>query len=169
MATDTADTAGSHGVTVEEDPEPPAPDAVFAVVNPLMKAILRSPLHGLVSGSLLTLEFTGRKSGDTYRTPVGYTRFGDTLYLFTHSPWWHNFEEPAEVVVRLEGERRTGMATAYPDPEEVAERVLRVIESEGVEVTRRIGLEIEGEGVPEEGAIVAAVEETVAIEIELTG
>lgn len=156
----------TDGIRVEENPEPPAPDAAFAVINPLLKLLLRSPFQGLVSDALLILEYTGRRSGDTYRLPVGYTQFEDTLYLFTHSGWWHNFEEPAEVSVRLRGERRTGTATAFPDPEAVAERLERVIEAEGVDVAQRLGFEIDG-GIPDAATLAEAVDETVAVEIVL--
>ena len=165
MADDTAQ-RGESGARVTENPDPPLPDAVFSVVNPVMKHLLASPLHGLLDDSLLTIEFTGRKSGATYRTPVGYTQFDDTLVVFTHSPWWHNFEDPQRVTVRLRGTRRAGTATAYDDPEAVAERVRRVIDAEGVEVASRVGLDIEG-GIPDEETLAAAIDQTVAIEIAL--
>ena len=41
------------------------------IVNKTMKLILRSPMHGVVSKSMLLISFTGRKSGKTYTTPVG--------------------------------------------------------------------------------------------------
>jgi hypothetical protein len=36
-----------------------------------MRALLRSPLHGLLSGMLMLLSYTGRKSGRTYTIPIG--------------------------------------------------------------------------------------------------
>jgi len=39
-------------------------------VNQAMQTILRSPLHGMVSSTVLLITFTGRKSGNTYTTPV---------------------------------------------------------------------------------------------------
>ena len=41
--------------------------------NPLMKWLLRSPLHGVVSKMYLLVTFTGRKSGTVYSTPVEYS------------------------------------------------------------------------------------------------
>jgi len=41
-------------------------------LNPLMRALLRSPLHGLLSGMLMLLSYTGRKSGKVYTIPIGY-------------------------------------------------------------------------------------------------
>jgi len=42
--------------------------------NPLVSAILRSPLHPLMSGAYVIVTFTGRRSGAMYSTPVQYTR-----------------------------------------------------------------------------------------------
>jgi hypothetical protein len=49
--------------------------------NGFMRAILRSPLHGLVSNNVILITFTGRKSGNTYTMPVNYVRDGDALII----------------------------------------------------------------------------------------
>ena len=51
--------------------------------NPLMLWLLRSPLHGVVSSMYMVVNFTGRKSGKAYSTPVEYWQDGDTLMFFT--------------------------------------------------------------------------------------
>ena len=35
----------------------------YKIANPIVKTLLRSPLHNIASGSLTLLHFTGRKSG----------------------------------------------------------------------------------------------------------
>ena len=42
--------------------------------NPFMKAILRSPLHGMISGSTMIVTVTGRKSGKRISPPANYRR-----------------------------------------------------------------------------------------------
>ena len=49
--------------------------------NRVVVALLDSPLHMILSGSMAVIEYTGRKSGKTYRVPVEYVRDGDTLDL----------------------------------------------------------------------------------------
>jgi hypothetical protein len=44
---------------------------IGAFVNKSMKIILCSPLHRVLSQTLLLITFTGRKSGKTYATPLG--------------------------------------------------------------------------------------------------
>ncbi len=73
--------------------------------NPLMKWLLRSPLHGLVSRMYPLITFTGRKSGAIYTTPVQYAQDGDTLYIITSEgyTWWKNLRGGADVRIHLRG------------------------------------------------------------------
>ena len=83
------------------------------LVNPVIRGLLRSPLHGLVSGNIAILHFTGRKSGRALSTPLSYTREGDTVRLLSsqNTRWWHNFRgDDARVEIELAGERHHGAA-----------------------------------------------------------
>jgi deazaflavin-dependent oxidoreductase (nitroreductase family) len=81
--------------------------------NRFMPWLLRSRLHRLVSGSILLITFTGRKSGQTYTTPVQYMQQGSTLTVFTQRRrvWWKNLRGGAPVTLLLRGQPR--QATAY--------------------------------------------------------
>ncbi len=60
------------------------------VVNKFPALLLRSPLHGLIIGSVLLITFNGCKSGKKYTTPITCLREGDTVLMTTDSPWWKN-------------------------------------------------------------------------------
>ena len=45
-------------------------------VNPVVRAVLRSRAHRLLSGSFLLLEYTGRRTRNRYVLPVGYVPSG---------------------------------------------------------------------------------------------
>jgi deazaflavin-dependent oxidoreductase (nitroreductase family) len=79
------------------------------LVNRAMKLVLRSPLHGMVSKTILLITFTGRKSGKTYTTPVSYSQSGDQLTLFTHAGWWKNLPAGTTVSLRLRGRDLQGL------------------------------------------------------------
>jgi len=72
-------------------------------VNSAMKLVLRSPVHGMVSKSILLITFTGRKSGKIYTTPVSYSQRDDQVYIFTHADWWKNLRNGAPVTLRIRG------------------------------------------------------------------
>ena len=78
------------------------------LVNPVVRAVLRSPLHRLLGRSLLLLAYTGRRSGRSYVLPVVYARAGDDLVIVAgehrSKTSWRNFgEDPQEVRVLLSG------------------------------------------------------------------
>ena len=79
-------------------------------VNSGMKFVLRSPVHGVVSKTVLLITFTGRKSGKTYTTPVDYSQDGDQVYIFTHADWWKNLQGWAPVRLRIRGQEFQGVA-----------------------------------------------------------
>jgi deazaflavin-dependent oxidoreductase (nitroreductase family) len=84
--------------------------AVPPYVNSAMKFVLRSPLHGMVSKTVLLISFTGRKSGKTYTTPVSYSQDRDQVTIFTHADWWKNLRGGAPVTLRIRGRDLRGVA-----------------------------------------------------------
>jgi deazaflavin-dependent oxidoreductase (nitroreductase family) len=80
------------------------------IVNRAMKFVLRSPVHGMVSKSVLLITFTGRKSGKTYTTPVSYSQHDGQVTVFTHADWWKNLRGGASVTLRLRGMELQGLA-----------------------------------------------------------
>ena len=86
--------------------------------NAIVSAVLRTPLlHRLISGQILLLTFTGRKSGKHYTTPVGYIQEAKTVTILTKwfRPWWRNFQETTPVEVRIQGRIFQGKAKALTD------------------------------------------------------
>src|SRR5437870_13848474 len=93
-------------------------DSIMSMLNPVIGAVLRSPLHRLVSPGLLLLTVTERRTGRRYSIPVGYQRDGDDLVVMVSEArskqWWRNYEEPAPIEMRLRGEQRSGVAERVP-------------------------------------------------------
>lgn len=86
------------------------------LVNPVVVAVLRSPLHRLLSGALILITYRGRRTGRERTIPVMYAEDGDRLIVFVGDApakqWWRNLRGGAPVEVRLRGARRSGLATA---------------------------------------------------------
>jgi deazaflavin-dependent oxidoreductase (nitroreductase family) len=89
-------------------------DTVISRLNPVVRALLRSRLHFLVSSGLALLTITGRRTGRRYSIPVGYQRDGDDLVVMVsearRKQWWRNYSEPGTVQVRLRGKEWSGRA-----------------------------------------------------------
>lgn len=100
-------------------------DRFFTRLNPVILWLLGSPLHAVASGQLMSLSYTGRRSGRRITLPVGYQRTADRIdVLVSKAPrkqWWRNFREPAAVELRVRGRRLRGLARLV-DPSEPAFR-----------------------------------------------
>jgi len=127
--------------TASQGMQPPIPKLMYLVVNPLLKFILRSPLHGVLSDKLMVLAFNGRKSGKQFSTPVGYTRLPNgTLMLFTNSNWWKNLQSDPVIHLRLQGQERQARAEICQDTTLIAQFINQMIEGRGVKMSDRMGL-----------------------------
>jgi hypothetical protein len=82
--------------------------------NGLVLAVLRSPAHRLLSGMVIELRYTGRRTGREYVLPVQYAGTGQRLVVrpqaVQRSTWWRNFHTPTPVTVRLAGRIRPATA-----------------------------------------------------------
>lgn len=89
--------------------------------NSLMKWALTVPgLQSTIGQQVAILSFEGRRSGKTYAIPVSYHRREDVVTIVTKRlrKWWHNFESPIEVRLRLAGRDYEGKAEIVSDPNE---------------------------------------------------
>jgi hypothetical protein len=84
--------------------------------NPLVSGVLRSRAHRLLSGSLIVLEYQGRKTGRTFAIPLRYAEVADRLLVAlavepAGKRWWRAFIEPRRAVVLHIGSRRVVVGT----------------------------------------------------------
>ncbi|WP_328392440.1 hypothetical protein [Nocardia sp. NBC_00416] len=84
-------------------------------------ALLDVPLLGpLLGKGFVEIEYVGRKSGRTFRTPVNYLKKDGELVIGVAMPdkksWWRNFlGEGAPILLHLRDGDRAGHATAQRD------------------------------------------------------
>jgi hypothetical protein len=141
--------------------------SLFKLLNPIMKAILRSPLHGILSRQIMIITFTGRRSGKKFSTPVSYRQDGDIVLCATHSTWWRNIGDGAPVTLCIKGKDRRGIAVAIADDQtrkaELLHTLLQAIPSDAA----FYGIKLDENSVPIMDDVERAAEEAVVIRIEL--
>ena len=103
---------------------------LLRLANPFVRAVLDSRAHGLLSGRLVLLEYSGRRTGRTFRIPLRYapTTAGAVVAVAVRperKQWWRAFspEGPARLTLRgavaaadgqvAAGEARTAALEAY--------------------------------------------------------
>ena len=104
--------------------------------NSLMKWALNTPgLQGMVGQGVALLSFTGRKTGKPYTIPVSYHRVDDIVTVITkrQRKWWHNFETPLQVELRLAGRTFAGKAEASTSDEDTLEFMTRYLEKRPID------------------------------------
>ncbi len=109
--------------TAATDQWKPPPVGVFRLVNRVVRPLLRSPLHPLLSRRLMLLQYTGRRSGRTITIPVGYFPTGDggVLATSTQPTWAVNLRDGRVVRLRVRGEWHEATPTVVEEPEPVAD------------------------------------------------
>jgi hypothetical protein len=95
------------------------PKFVVAMLNPIMRVVLRTSAGRLVK-SLALLEFTTRHSKRCLRVPVGWHVSSEGPVVFTPAPWRSNFTGGLAATVYQRGERRALLGVLEPDPHAVA-------------------------------------------------
>jgi deazaflavin-dependent oxidoreductase (nitroreductase family) len=101
------------------------------VVNRFTRALLRSPVHDLLSSTTALLTYVGRRSGDARTVPVNYLRDDDRLLVTSlrRRRWWRNFREARPVDVLLAGVNRTATAElldlSHAEVSEIVARMYR--------------------------------------------
>jgi F420H(2)-dependent quinone reductase len=135
---------------------------IFRWVNVPMRAILSLPFPTPLSGNLMLVRYTGRKSGRVYRQPLSYARDGDALLTPGGGRWTLNMEGGRPVRIRLRGRDVPARPELVRDPAEV-ERLLNVIVRENPPAARFIPLPRTADGRLEPTALAAALDHGFAI------
>ncbi len=97
--------------------------------NDFMAWVLRSPLHGMLSNGMMLMTITGRKTGKTYTTPVGYYEEGEYLWVITsrERKWWKNLQGGAKVDLLLKRKPVQGFADTDLDEKSVEARMVEYL------------------------------------------
>lgn len=136
--------------------------------NWLMRAALRSPLHGMLSGDLLVLEYTGAKTGRRRVLPLSYVEHDGRLYLCTRtSVWWRNLRSEPGVTVWLRGRRVAATARVVEPSSGEARDALRAFVAKNPR-TGEILYQVKNvAGGPREEDVVRETPSSVVVHLEL--
>jgi hypothetical protein len=82
------------------------------VANPLVRLLLKSPAHRVLSSRLLLITFTGQKTKRVYTIPVGYVKGEMAIYV---SPVAMSEKRGGEVSERAQGSSFVSRVGTSPD------------------------------------------------------
>ena len=164
--------ASEHMHVEREGAAVPAPTArpnapAMTAANPFVRLLLRSPLHFVLSDTLLLLTYTGRTSGRRYTIPMAYSRVGDVVTVFTLHIWWKNLRGGAPVVVEIKRRRCDGRAEAISDDQPVIAEALRAHLREHPSMARIYHVPLDADGQPDADAVRQVARFVVLVRIRL--
>jgi hypothetical protein len=129
---------------------------IMRVVNVPMRAALSLPFPTPLSGNLMLISYTGRKSGKAYRQPVSYVPDGDMLLTPGGGRWTLNLTDERPVLIRLRGHDVPSRPELVAEPAEL-ERLLDVIAVKNPRAARFIPIPRDPDGRLDPDALDAAV------------
>jgi deazaflavin-dependent oxidoreductase (nitroreductase family) len=138
------------------------PSRVQGAANAMVRWLLRSPAHRIVSDRLLTLTVIGRKTGTEYTFPVAYAEDDGALLIGSAATWRRNLRPGVPVKVRLRGRDRLTDAEVITDEERAAE-LYRIILAHNPVHGRFAGIGIEPGGGPNRADLRRALANGVAV------
>ena len=112
---------------------------VMRVVNVPMRVVLGLPFATPLSGRLMLVFLTGRRTGRSYRQPVSYVRQGATLLSPGGGRWKLNLQEGRSERIRLRGRDVLARPELVADVDEI-ERLLGVMTAANPRVNAFIGI-----------------------------
>ena len=136
--------------------------------NWFMSWLLRSPFHRLISGSILLITYTGRRSGSQFSAPLNYVRDGKTLWVTSvrERTWWRNFMEKYTIQLLLEREEIAGYGQAITETEKLIQafnEFFRLSPSSA----RIFKVDLEDDGTPNQEDLERIVTERVLVRIQI--
>src|SRR6516162_7642222 len=118
----------------DSDPRPATPDRApysreeqqrrarrMRALNVFMRPVLSLPFRTPMSGQLMLVEITGRKSGRIYKQPVSYVRDGGTLLTPGGGNWKLNLRPDQVNRLHFKGKWLETRPELVRDPEAVTE------------------------------------------------
>lgn len=143
---------------------------LYATLNPPMRALLRSPIHGIASANLCLLSYKGRRSGRRFTTPLSFMREGNLVRLLSshETRWWQNFlDGPVEVEVEIARKRFSGKAVTILEDGDRLRDGVRTFLTAVPRDAPIYGIKLDRNRRPREEGITAAAGHVVLVEVEL--
>ena len=136
--------------------------------NWFMSWLLRLPFHGLISGSILLITYTGRRSGTQYSAPLNYVRDGKILWVTSERQrsWWRNFREHWPIRVLLQRVEIEGNGLAITEPEQLSQAFIEFFHLAPANA-RFFKVRLEDDGTPNQEDLDRIVAERVLVQIQI--
>ncbi len=134
---------------------------VFRAANTVIRPLLRSPLHGLVSGRLMLLDYAGGKTGRHYSFPVGYFGWnGGDVLAFSTQRWPARIRGARAVRVLIRGRWHDARPTVISGQQDKVALLAEIARRKGARAAKGLMLGLPGDRQPTREEMLAAAAKT---------
>ena len=137
------------------------------VINRIMSGLLRSPVHGMASRTVMLITFSGRKSGKVYTTPISYMLEGEVVTAFTGAKWWRNLVGGVPVTLNIKNKEFQGRADVVADDKQAVADGLRAFLRKVRFDARFYQVKFDDDGEPNWEEVQRAAERVVMLRVRL--
>ena len=144
---------------------------LYASLNPLVRGLLQSPIHGIASANLCIFSYRGRRSGRSFTTPLSFMREGSLVRLLSshNTRWWNNFlDGPVDVEIEIARETYRAKARTIVEDGEDFRNGVRAFLTAVPRDARVYGIKLDAHRKPREEDIARAAGHVVLVEVELS-
>jgi hypothetical protein len=104
---------------------------LFRFINPIVRLILKSPFHFLISHQILLFRVIGRRSKKIFEIPASYAHINDSLVCVTlrENLWWKNFKDIETQEIYFKGKKiNKNISINFTDNAFVRDKLKELIE-----------------------------------------
>ena len=104
---------------------------LFRFINPIVRLILKSPFHFLISHQILLFRVVGRRSKKIFEIPASYAHINDSLVCVTlrENLWWKNFKDIETQEIYFKGKKiNKNISINFTDNAFVRDKLKELIE-----------------------------------------
>ena len=132
--------------------------------NPFVVFILRSPLHRMLSQSMMLVTVTGKKSGRQFTIPVNYLcKGGEFLTVsWRKRTWWRNLCSGAPAILCVKGQVLQSVGEAITDEVSVTAELARYL-GQMPHYAKYFRVELDTTGTPNAVEVAQAARERVMV------
>jgi hypothetical protein len=147
------------------------PVTIFRAANKVIRPLLASPLHNILSGRLMLLTYSGRKSGKQFTIPIGYFHWndGEILSMSSLRSWIVNLRDGRTVSLRIRRRQHTAVPTVIEGNTEIAALLKEFAQRKGAKAAKGLMLDLPGDRLPTDDELIAAAAKTRLVLFRLVG
>lgn len=128
----------------------------------VVRGLLRSPLHPVLSGRLAVVTVTGRKTGRVYQVPVGYVEHDGEILVGSPGTWTRNLRGGAPASVRVRGRELPMRGEVITDADQAAP-LYKAVLARNPTHGRFVGITLDEQGEPRREQLRTAFERGIVL------